>query len=277
MLKRLLFIFNFLTLPRSIIKNWTLLLQMVERNLAARYKGAMLGWVWCFFQPLLMLCVYTFVFSVVFKLRWGAAAGGESRGAFAVIMFCGIALYSIFSECISNNCGVILSNTNYVQKVIFPLEILPLSQVLTSFILGVAWFILLFAGVVLIFGKLSWTMIFILPVLAVLLLFTLGISYIVASLGVYVRDLSYVVQILLQILFFMTPIFYPISAVPPQYRVFLQANPLTILIEEARKVFIYGSLPDWKYLGIAFLVSVLVLQLGFSFFYKTQKGFADVL
>ena len=98
-----------------------------------------------------------------------------------------------------------------------------------------------------------------------------------ASLGVYIRDTTYVVQVILQILFFMTPIFYPVEKVPEQFRLPLQINPLTILIEEARKVFLYGELPDWKFLGIALLVSLVVLQLGFAFFHKTQKGFADVL
>ena len=271
-----MFIGNFMLLPKLIWKNRTLLGQLVLRNISMRYKGSILGGIWCFIQPLLMLCVYTFVFSVVFKARWGVNIG-DSRGAFAVIMFCGMALYSIFAECLSGNCSIILSNPNYVQKVIFPLEILPVAQVLTSFILGTVWFILLLAGVIFIFGKISWTMFLIFPILLILLLFSLGFSFLVASLGVYIRDTSYIVQVLLQILFFITPIFYPVEAVPEKFRVILQSNPLTIIIEEARKVFLYGSLPDWNFLGIAFLISLVVLQLGFAFFYKTQKGFADVL
>lgn len=276
MLKCLISVVNILLLPRLICEKNALILQLLQRNIASRYKGSVLGGVWCFIHPLLLLCVYTFVFSVVFKARWGVTIG-NSQGAFAVIMFCGMTLFSIFSECVSANCSIILNNPNYVQKVIFPLEVLPLAQVLTSFVLGIVWIILLFLGVIFILGTISWTMFLLFPILFILFLFTLGISYLVASLGVYIRDTSYVIQVLLQILFFMTPIFYPVEAVPEKFRVVLQINPLTILIEEARKVFLWGQYPDWSFLGIAFLVSLLVLQLGFVFFSKTKKGFADVL
>lgn len=275
MWKRISFIFDITLLPRLITLHRSLLLQVVQRNIAARYRGSLLGGIWCFIQPLLMLCVYTFVFSVIFQSRWDVNI--EDKGAFAVIMFCGMALFSLFSESVGSNCSIILSNTNYVQKVIFPLEMLPLAQVITTFIYGIVWVILLFCGALFLFGKISWTMFLIIPILLILLLFSLGISYFVASLGVYVRDTTYVVQVIIQVLFFMTPIFYPVEKVPEQFRLPLQINPLTILIEEARKVFLYGELPDWKFLGIALLISLVVLQLGFAFFHKTKKGFADVL
>ena len=276
MLKRLLFILDFTLLPRQIIKNWTLLRQLVVRNIASRYRGSMLGLLWSFAQPLLMLCVYTFVFSVVFKIRWGTATEG-SRSAFPIIMFCGMALYTVFAESVSANCGIIVSNSNFVKKVIFPLEILPVAQTAASFTLGLAWFLLLFIGAIFFFGEISFTMLLLPLILIELFLFTLGISFFVASLGVYVRDTSYVVGVVLQILFFMTPIFYPISLVPEKYRWPLLINPLTTMIEEARKVFLYGQLPDWNFLGISFLVSVIVCQLGVAWFTKTKKGFSDVL
>lgn len=273
LLKDILDVFS---LYRTAVKNKSLLLQFVKRNIAVRYRGSMLGLVWSFVQPLMMLCVYTFVFSVVFKARWGVDMGG-GRGAFAIIMFCGMALFNIFAESVNLCCGVIVSNPNFVKKVIFPLEMLPLAQIVSTFILGTIWFILLFLGAVFIFGKISFTMLLLPLVLLPLFFFTLGVSYFVASLGVYMRDTSYLVQVVLQVLFFMTPIFYPIQAVPERFRWPLQLNPLTVLIEEARKVFLYGQLPDWKFLGVAFLISLIVLQLGFVWFNKTKKGFADVL
>lgn len=275
-MNRWLFIFDFIKLPQIVLKNKSLLWQLVKRNIAGRYRGSMLGLVWSIVQPLMMLCVYTFVFSVVFKARWGVEPSG-SRGAFAIIMFCGMALYSIFAESISSNCGIVVGNPNFVKKVIFPLEVLPLAQTVSTFVLGLVWFILLFLGVLFFFGKLSLTMLLLPVVLLPLFFFSLGVSYFVASLGVYVRDTMYLVQVMLQVLFFMTPIFYPIQAVPEQFRWPLQMNPLTILIEEARKVFLYGQCPNWKFLGIAFLVALIVLQLGFVWFYKTKKGFADVI
>ena len=275
-MRKLLFILNFTLLPEMIRKNRSLLWQLFIRDIASRYRGSMLGLLWSFIQPLLMLCVYSFVFSIVFKARWGIDTAGN-RGAFSIIMFCGMALYTVFAESISMNCGIIVSNSNFVKKVIFPLEILPLAQTSASFFLGLVWFVLLFLGVVFVFGKLSFTM-FLLPlILAELFLFTLGISYFVASLGVYIRDTPYVVGVVLQILFFMTPIFYPIAAVPERYRWPLQINPLTTMIEETRKIFLYGQLPDWKFLGISFLISLIVCQLGVAWFSKTKKGFSDVL
>jgi len=275
-LRKLLCIWDFALLPTSIWKNRALLKQLVRRNVSTRYRGSMLGLLWSFVQPLMMLCVYTFVFSVVFKARWGVNLT-HSQGAFAIIMFCGMALYTVFSDCVNGSCSVITGNPNFVKKVIFPLEMLPLTQCISAFIFGLVWILLLFLGAVFIFGKLSFTMLLLVLILIPLFLFSLGISYFVASLSVYIRDTAYVVQVILQILFFMTPIFYPIQAVPAPYRRLLEINPLTILIEQARKVFLFGTLPDWFFLGIAFLISLLVLHCGFIWFFKTKKGFADVL
>ena len=175
------------------------------------------------------------------------------------------------------SCGCVTGQPNLVKKVIFPLEILPLSQVLTTFALGTAWFVLLLLGAYFILGFVGWTMLLLPIVLLPLMVFTLGVSYFVASLGVFVRDTQYVVGVILQVLFFATPIFYPVSAVPERLRWVLNWNPLTVFIEQARNVFLYGRLPDWAFLGWASLVSLVVLQLGYFFFVKTKKGFADVL
>ena len=276
MLNTLPHVLDFRRLPMIAAANRSLLWQFVKRSVSARYKGSVLGLFWSFVHPMMMLCVYTFVFSVVFKSRWGVDTGG-GRGAFAIIMFCGLAMFNIFSEAVNLNCGIVVGNPNLVKKVIFPLEILPLSQTIASFAVGMVWFLLLFLGTVFVFGKISFTMLLLPLILFPLFLFTLGVSFFVSSLSVYVRDTPYLVGVLLQILFFMTPIFYPIAAIPERFRWPLRLNPLTLLIEEARKVFLYGELPDWRFLGAAFLISLLVLHLGFLWFHKTKKGFADVL
>lgn len=260
---------------KIIYTNRDLLRQLTKRNIAGRYKGSALGLLWSFVQPLLMLCVYTFVFSVVFTVKWGVEM--TSRSAFAIIMFCGIALYTIFSESIMASSCLILNNQNYVKKVIFPLEILTVAQVVSNFLLGSAWFLLLFLGVVFIYGTVSWTMLLLPLLLLPLFLYTLGISFLVTSLSVYIRDTLYILGVILQILFFMTPIFYPISAVPEQFRIYLQLNPLTVMIEEVRKIFIFGQLPDWTFFLLSLIIGGIVFQLGFAWFYKTKKGFADVL
>lgn len=270
------YVLDFRRLPMIAVTHRSLLWQFVKRSVSARYRGSILGLFWSFVHPLMMLCVYTFVFSVVFRSRWGVDSDG-GRGSFAIIMFCGLAIFNIFSEAVNLNSSIVVANTNLVKKVIFPLEILPMSQTVASFAVGTVWFLLLFLGAVFIFGKLSFTMLLLPLVLVPLFLFTLGVSFFTASLGVYVRDTPYAVGVVLQILFFMTPIFYPVSAIPERFRWPIRLNPLTLLIEEARKIFLYGELPDWRFLGAAFLISLLVLHFGFLWFNKTKKGFADVL
>lgn len=277
-LKRLLFVFNITLLPKAVLANRNLLYQMVQRTIAGRYRGSFLGMLWSFVQPLMMLTVYTFVFSVIFKARWGTdVPGGASQGGFAVIMFCGIALYNIFSESVMSACGCITGNPNFVKKVVFPLDILPFAQTVSSFAFGLVWVLLLFLGAVFILGTISFKMLLLPLILIELFVFSLGISYFVASMTVFVRDTQYVAGVVLQILFFMTPIFYSLEMVPEAFRKPLQMNPLTIMIEQARNVFLYDRMPDWNFLGGALLVSLLVMQLGFAWFYKTKKGFADVL
>lgn len=276
LLKKLLTLFDFASLPRTLWRNRDLLWQMTRRNIEQRYRGSVLGLVWSFVQPLMMLCVYTFVFSVVFQARWGVSAG-EGRGSFAVIMFCGMAIFNLFSDAVVTGSTVVVTNQNLVKKVIFPLEVLPMAGVLTTYALGLAWFVLLFFGSWLILGFVGWTMLLLPVVMLPVMIFTSGIVYLVSALGVFVRDIPYVVGVVLQMLFFATPIFYPVSAVPDRLRWVLTWNPMTVFIEQARNVFLYGRMPDWAFLGLATLVSLAVLQCGYYFFVKTKRGFADVL
>ena len=269
-------LFNPFVFINIVIKNRALLRQLVLRNISLRYKGSLLGFLWTFLMPLIMLSEYTFIFSVVFKSRWNIDTG-DTRGAFAIIMFCGMSMYNMFSESISTSCSAIIGNPNFVKKVIFPLELLPLTQTISSFIIGTVWFLLVFLGTIFIFGKVGFTMLLLPLTLLPLFLFSLGFSYFVASISVYIRDTQYIVGVVLQVLFFMTPVFYPIQAVPEKFRFILQLNPLAILIEQSRNVFLFGNYPDWSQLGVAFLMSYIVFQLGFIWFIKTRKGFADVL
>ena len=276
MWEKLLVLFDVFALPRILWQNRSLLWQMTKRNIGTRYRGSLLGLVWSFMHPLLMLVVYTFVFSVVFKAKWGVT-NQEGRGSFAVIMFCGMMLYSLFAESISLSSTTVVSNQNLVKKVIFPLEILPMTCVCTTYILGLAWIILLLLGSYFILGFIGWTMLLLPLVILPCIIFTTGIAFFVAALGVYVRDTQYALGIILQILFFATPIFYPVSAVPEKMRGILMWNPLSVFIEQARNVFLYGKLPDWCFLGLSTVVAVVVLQFGVFFFRRTKRGFADVL
>jgi lipopolysaccharide transport system permease protein len=222
-----------------------------------------------------MLLVYTFVFSVVFKARWGVA--GDDKVSFAIIIFVGLIVHGLFAECINRAPNLILSNSNYVTKVVFPLEILP-SVALGSalFHASVSLVVLLTAQLVLM-QRLPWTVIIFPVVLLPLLLSTAGFAWLLSALGVYVRDVGQTTGILTTVLMFLSPLFYPLSALPEKYRIWLYLNPLTFIIEEGRNVLIFGRPPHWVGWGLALVASTLISAAGFWWFQKTRKGFADVL
>lgn len=254
-----------------------LLLQMIRRDVVGRYKGSVVGIGWSLFNPIVMLCVYTFVFSEVFKSRWGAAAGNESKTQFAVVLFVGMIVLNLFSEVLNRSPGLILAHSNYVKKVIFPLEILPLVAV------GAAIFHMLISIGVLVVafivfnGYLNWTAVFLPFVLFPLIILTAGISWILTSLGVFMRDVGQTVGLFTMCLMFLSPVFYPVSAVPERFRVFMLANPMTFIMEQARDVLVWGRMPDWPGLGFYTLAALGMAWLGYAWFQKTRKGFADVL
>jgi len=260
----------------SACRHGALLKQLVRRQMAVRYRGSVLGYLWTLSHPLLMLAVYTFVFGLVFKARWGGASS-YGTADFAVIMFCGMAVFNIFSETVNNSALCIINNTNFVKKVVFPLELLPLAQVLSSTALGMVWFVLVVLGALTLGLDVTWKIVFFPVVLLPLMLFSLGAGYFVAAATVYLRDIPHLTAVGVQILFFMTPVFYPIDMVPEQFRVFLYFNPLTSLVEECRNILLFAKYPDSQACLMLWAASLLICQLGFIWFQKTKKGFADVL
>jgi lipopolysaccharide transport system permease protein len=259
----------------SFWRNRSLIKAMVKREVIGRYRGSVMGILWSFFNPVLMLAVYTFVFSVVFKARW--TGGSESKTEFALALFAGLMVFNLFSECLNRAPGMVLGNVNYVKKVVFPLEILPVVA------LGSAAFhlvISLFAWLIfylVFFGVPPATALLFPVVLLPLIPLTLGISWFLASLGVYLRDVGQIIGILTTVLMFMSPIFYPISALPKEYQPFLLLNPMTVVIEAVRGVLIIGKVPDCGLYGIYTTFSAFVAWMGSAWFQKTRKGFADVL
>lgn len=259
----------------SLWRNRALVVALTKREVVGRYRGSFLGLFWSFFNPLFMLAVYTFVFSVVFQTRWGT--GSESKTEFSLMLFIGLIVFNLFAECVNRSPGLILSNVNYVKKVIFPLEIL-------SFVtFGSAIF---HAGVSLIVWLIAYTVFFGIPhttvlyfplIVIPLAFFILGVSWALSSFGVYLRDVSQLVGLLTTVLMYISPIFYPVTAIPEFYRIFLYANPLTPAIEQARNVMFFGTNPDWLLLSAYWVVMICVAWLGFAWFQKTRKGFADVL
>jgi len=265
-----------LALLRSLWRNRGLITQMTRREVLGRYKGSVMGLAWSFFNPILMLTVYTFVFSVVFKSRWGVA-GNESKTQFAVVLFVGMIVHGLFAEVINRAPGLIPSNVNFVKKVVFPLDILPVVTIGAALFHSLVSLGVLMAAFVLFNGYLNWTALFIPFVLLPLLILTLGVAWMLASLGVFLRDLGQTTGIITMIMLFFSPIFYPVTALPVRLRPWIMANPLTFIIEQAREVLIWGHLPNWMGLGIYTLAAIAVAWLGYAWFQKTRKGFADVL
>ncbi|MED4730175.1 ABC transporter permease [Aneurinibacillus migulanus] len=263
-------------LLRIFFRHRELIVQFTKREILSRYRGSFLGVLWSFINPLIMLVVYTFVFSVVFKAKWGQLAT-TTQTEFALILFSGIITFNIFSEMINRAPNLVTGNVNYVKKVIFPLEILPVTVLLSTLVHAFISLLVLIIFACFIMDYQFWTLIFIPILLFPLIVFSLGLSWFFASVGVYVRDLSYTIGLATNVLFFITPIFYPISAVPEFFREFMYINPLTTIVENFRKVVIWGQMPDWNGFILVTIISYIVMVLGFSWFVKTRKGFADVL
>lgn len=259
----------------SLIKNRELILHMSKREIVQRYRGTIFGVSWSFLQPLIMLLVYTFVFHTVFKARWGT--GESDQVQFATILFCGLIIYNIFAECINRAPTLILNNISYVKKIIFPLEILPWVAVVGSLFNALTSFIVLIIIFFLTNLTLHWTIIFLPIIIIPYIFFIMGITWTLSSLGVFMRDIGQLVAIFTSVFLFMTPVFYPLSAVPQKMQTVMKANPLTFFIEESRRVVLSGELPDWQNLLIYFAYSLFVAWIGFYWFQRTRKGFADVI
>lgn len=268
---------SLLALGRSLWRNRQLIVQMTKRDVVGRYKGSAMGLAWSFFNPVFMLVVYTFVFSVIFKSRWGGAGGDDSKTQFAVLLFVGMIVLSLFSDILNRAPGLILGNVNYVKKVVFPLEILPVIAVGAALFHSIISLGVLLIAFVLFNGYLHWTLVFTPLVILPLVILAMGISWILASLGVFLRDVGQTIIIITTVLMFLSPVFYPVTAVPERFRAFIMANPLTFIIEQARQVLIWGHLPDWLGLCIYSVLATAVAWAGYAWFQKTRKGFADVL
>lgn len=259
----------------SFVSNRQLIWQMTKREIIGRYRGSVLGLTWSFFHPLIMLAVYSFVFSVVFQARWNT--GGGSKAEFALALFVGMIVHGLMAECVNRAPGTILGNQSYVKKVVFPLEILPwisMGAALFHIIVSLAVWAVFY---LFINHTLHWTALFAPLIFMPLILLTMGISWFLASTGVYLRDIGQITGVITTVLLFMSPVFYPASRLPEPYRTLLFLNPLTFVIEQMRDVLMWGKLPNFTGQLIALFVGSLVAWLGFVWFQKTRRGFADVI
>jgi lipopolysaccharide transport system permease protein len=268
-------IFNPLVIASGLWKNSELIKQFVKREVIGRYRGSYLGIFWSFLTPLFMLAVYTFVLSVVFESRWGTGSG--SKLEFALVLFCGLTTFNIFAETVNRAPGLIVGNVNYVKKVIFPLEILPVVALGSAMVQALISLSLLLVALVFFMGVINWTIILIPLVLLPLILLSLGLGWFFASLGAYLRDVGHLIGIAVQVLMFMTPIFYSITSIPENLRWVFYLNPINNVVEDMRRVVIWGQLPNCQWLVLGTVIGGIVAVLGYAWFEKTRGGFADVL
>lgn len=256
--------------------NRELIRQFTRRQLEEQYRGSYLGFTWSILTPLAMLVVYTFVFSSVFTARWPEASLG-SRFDYALFLFAGLIPYNLVSDVILRATTLITGRSNFVKRVIFPLEILPVSLVLAVGVNALISLSILLVSLLMIYRHLQITLLLLPLVFLPLMLFSLGLAWLFASLGVFLRDLTHFLRIFLQILFFITPILYPISAVPDSLRLLLLINPLTHLVAPFQDILLLGRSPSWAFLGATILGSGTVAFVGFRFFMRSKKTFADVV
>jgi lipopolysaccharide transport system permease protein len=264
-----------IALARGLWAQRELIFQLTKRDILGRYRGSYLGLAWSFLTPLLMLTIFTLVFGVIFQARWGLE--NESRFHFALVLFCGLIVFNLFSECVNRAPGLILNQPQYVKKIRFPLEILPVIVFLSAATHAAASLLVLLLGLSLGAGIFNWTVLWFPMVILPLAMLCLGLSWWLASMGVYFRDIGQIMGIATMAVLFLSPIFYPLSAVPEWLQPFYQLNPLTFIIASARGTLIWGQPPDWLHLLGVMAANFFVALLGYAWFQRTRKGFADVL
>ncbi len=259
----------------SLLRNARLIFELTRRDVSGRYRGSVGGSLWAFFTPLLMLAIYSFVFGYIFKSRWTAAE--TANVSFSIVLFIGLIFANFLSECLNRGSSLVVANPNYVKKVVFPLEVLPWVAVASALFHALISVAVLALALLLTRTPVAPTCLLVPVLFALFIPMVAGITWFLAALGVFFRDLQQVMVVVATALVFLAPIFYPRSMLPEQYRWLLSLNPLTFVVESGREVILWGHLPDWQAtLGYA-AASALVAWLGWCVFQLTRRGFADVI
>lgn len=251
-----------------------LLYQLIKRDISSRYQGTLIGIAWSLVLPLLTLGVYALVFGLILQPRWPNVS---DPSMFTLLLFSGLLVFNFFAECASRATSLIVTNANYVKKVVFPIDLLiwvPIGSALFHITLGLlAWAIL----VLVLGGQLYWTTILAPLVLLPLVIMSAGISYFFSAIGVFIRDVGQIIAVSVQLLMYLGPVIYPREVLPERFQWLMAFNPITVPIEQFRNILNYGLLPNFESLFIYTLVGCLVSWLGRLFFEKTRHGFADVI
>lgn len=252
---------------------WRLIFDFSRREIEKKYRGSYLGLFWVFLGPFLLLGVYTFVYSYVLQIK----LGDQDRFDYIIWLYAGLSIFFFFSDVVTTSPPSIRNNPNYVKKVIFPLEVLVSSKFFSAFFPFLINFFLLAFLVLLKQRTLHLTLFLVPVVLFPVFLFAYGLAMMLASVGVFVKDIDEVIRPILRIFFYLAPIVYPEALVPERFKGIIWLNPLTSMVEHYRRVVVTGILPDWNKLALFFLVSLLILYIGRVLFNKLRPAFADVI
>lgn len=260
---------------KALLVNRTLFFQFCRREIVRRYRGSFMGFAWAFLMPLMMLCVYSFVFIGVFKSRW---PGGEQAGGlfYALQLFCGLTVFNLFAEVVGRAPGLVAEQPNLVKKIVFPLEILPFIS------LGAALFhfaisLLILLACVSACYEISAHILLLPVVLTPFLFFLLGLGWLISALGVYLRDIAIMIGVVINLVMFLSPVFYSTKVLEGKIATLMVYNPLTLPIENLRLILFSSGAIDWSAWFFSLLAGLLTAVLGASFFSLTRDGFGDVL
>jgi lipopolysaccharide transport system permease protein len=253
---------------------WELILSLTKREMLARYRGSVLGLIWAFLTPLAMIAIFTLIFAGIFSARFGS---NDSHWNYALYLFCGLLPWMMFQDAVQQSATTIVAHANLVKRVVFPLETLPVSQALAA--LGTQLFgtIALVIAATAIQREIHPTILLFPLLLIPQLLFTLGAAWLIASLGVFLRDIAQGITLILMVWMYLTPIMYPESIVPERFRMLINLNPFTALVRNYRRLFLEGGGPDWMGLAYFTVIAVIVFVFGYWWFARTRKNFADVI
>lgn len=259
----------------DIASHRSLIAELTKREVLGRYRGASFGLLWSLISPFLLLCVYAFAFGTVMGGKWPEVEAG--RTSFAIVLFSGLIVHGFFAECFNRAPALVLGNPNFVKRVIFPLQILPWPMILAALFhtaMNTVVFLVLRLAMD---GEFVWTVVLLPLVMLPLVVLTAGVSWFLASMGVYFRDIAQVTGVMSMALLFLSSAMMPLDAVPESYRWVFQWNPLTFIIDQARAVMLWRRMPDWAGLGVYLGIATVVAYAGRAWFAVTRRGFADVL
>lgn len=264
------------SLARSVVSNHGLLLQLAKREYAGRFRGSIFGMAWAVLTPLVLAIAYTFVFAVIFKIRW--VGGDTDHGtSFAVYLLVGLAIHGILAECLSRAPSLVLSNPSYVTKIVFPLEILAFTIIVPAIATATVNLVIVVAINLILTGQMHMTLLLTPFILGPYVLFIVALTMFLSAVGVYLRDLAHVVGLIVTLSLFLSPVFFSLEAVPPAMRNVMVFNPLTFPIEQLRLIVLVGKSPNWLGLMGYSIFSLAALSVAYGAFQRLRRGFSDVI